>query len=279
MPFITGNPFANDTSIFTGAIASTQGTTSAPNSNVQDLTDTIPPIPPATQPATGTNSGATPSISTTSTNTVAPDQRVRLSPLPSAESQVYGQLTSDNILFPLYATNGLMFPYSPQVTFTQDVNYQDVELVHTNADYEAYRRTPSVSLTINGKFVIQTKSEGLYCLACLHFLRVVSKMYFGDNYDGAANPYIGLPPPILLLNGYGQYMFNNLRVILKSHTFTYDQQMDLVKIDVASGSVWLPTMFEVGITVKVQQTPNMQRTQFDLGKFRTGALMRTGGWI
>ncbi|CAM6053348.1 unnamed protein product [Sphagnum tenellum] len=208
-------------------------------------------------------------------NTIASnDYRIRLKPLVSAVDQVLGGNTPGNILQPLYATSGLLFPYSPQITFTQDIMYQDVSLVHSNSDILAYQRTPSVSLSINGKFTVQNQNEGAYALACIHFLRTVSKMYFGQN-----DPNRGVPPPILVLNGYGSYMFNNLKVILKSHTFTYEEQMDTVLVKTAGGTARLPALFTLGITLVVQQTPRALRQDFNLNAFRTGALMQTGGWI
>lgn len=207
-------------------------------------------------------------------------------------SGVYGQGTpstgspstnlaasGSNLLAPLVNTNGLMFPYSPQITVEQTVLYQDINMVHTNADFLAYQRTPSVTISITGKFTVQTQTEGIYALACIHFLRVVSKMYFGQNYNGAPSTLSGLPPPILLLNGYGSYMFNNLRVILKSHSYTYNETMDTVLINTAGGTVRLPALFDLSATLVVQQTPRAAKADFDLGLFRTGQLMLKGGWI
>jgi hypothetical protein len=208
------------------------------------------------------------------------DLRVRLSPLYLAKTTILGPAGSSNILNPLYATNGLMFPYSPQITVSQDVNYQDISMVHTNSDFLSYQKTPSVSISITGKFSCQTQAEGAYSLACIHYLRTVSKMYFGQTDKNA-----GLPPPILLLNGYGTFMFNNLRVILKSHNYTYNEQMDTVLISTAGGTARLPALFDLSLTLVVQQTPRSQRQDFNLDAFRTGALLLQAnnttkqGWI
>lgn len=208
------------------------------------------------------------------------DPRVRLSAphYASAQTQIYGPPGANNILNPLYGTNGLMFPYTPSVQFSQDVEYQAFSMVHTNTDYLAYQRTPSVNLTITGKFAIQSQTEGAYALAAIHFLRVVSKMYFGTQ----AKENAGLPPPILWLNGFGGYMFNNLRVIVKSHSWSYDENMDLIHVKVAGGDAYLPALFTLTVAVVVQQTPAAMRDQFNLDDFRTGKLMRSpnnAGWI
>lgn len=206
------------------------------------------------------------------------DTRIRLSAPAGAEEQIYGKKAEKggNILAPLYATKGLMFPYTPTINFSQDVEYSAFSMVHTNTDYLAYQRTPSVSLTIAGKFTIQNTTEGQYALAAIHFLRTVSKMYFGT----LAGDRAGLPPPILWLNGYGSLMFNNLRCILKSHAWSYEEGMDTVLVTTPVGTAKLPAMFTLTVTVTVQQTPTAMRKEFNLDTFRTGALMATGkGWI
>lgn len=203
----------------------------------------------------------------------APDMRVRLGALNPKVYSIKGDKT--DLMYLLTGTRGVLFPYSPQIGFSQDVSYNAAQMVNTNNDYETYTRTPSVSITISGKFSIQNRQEGQYALAAIHFMRTVSKMYFGE----AAGANAGLPPPMLLLNGYGKYMFNNLRCILKSHSFNYEEQVDTVAVYDGAGSVIarLPSLFSLSCTVQVQQTPYVMRTVFDLDKFRSGALIASGG--
>jgi hypothetical protein len=215
-----------------------------------------------------------------------PDFRVRISALHPSDVyaldsgvNVLAQFLPTNpaptILAPLRDTSGMLFPYTPQISFSQAVNYMDLQLVHANSDFPAYTRTPSVSVSISGKFTVQNQTEGRYALACLHFLRAVSKCYFGKQDAAKA----GLPPPILLLNGYGMYMFNNLRVILKNHSWQFDDSVDSVMVTVGSGSVRLPALFSITCELTVVQTPQRMREQFSFDKFASGALMQQGGWI
>ena len=200
----------------------------------------------------------------------ASDFRARLAPVNPA---LYGPAV-DNIIHPLRATQGLLFPYSPQIQFNQSVDYTSVETVHSNMDVQAYRRTPSVELTVSGKFTVQSQVEGRYALACIHFLRTVSKMGFG------ASPNPGLPPPMLQFSAYGTYMFNKLRVVLKSHSYAFEENMDTVSVSVdANQTVRLPAMFTIQMSLVVQRTPEDMRTKFNLEEFRTGKLMTSGGWI
>lgn len=205
--------------------------------------------------------------------------RLRLRAQTGAENQVYGPSGegSGNILSILYETNGFLFPFTPTIEWSQSVEYSAVSLVHSNQDYHSYKNTPSTSLTVSGELVIQNYRDARYMLAVIHFLRVVSKMYFGK---AEANYPAGMPPPTLTLSGYGNYMFNDLPVIVKNHSFSLGKDVDYVDLNIYGGVVRLPVMLNISLNLVVQNTPKKQREEFNLDKFRTGALMKSAkGWI
>lgn len=153
----------------------------------------------------------------------AKGRRVRLRPKPDA-SFIYG---AGGLLAPLRQTNGLVFPYQPTITYQQEVTYSTVDLVHVNQELYAYNKTNAVKLGLQGQFTVQNQKEGIYCLACIHFLRTVTKMYFG------ASQSPGTPPPVLLFDAYGQYMFNQLPVIVTSFTVGLPNDVDYVPVDLS----------------------------------------------
>lgn len=194
----------------------------------------------------------------------------------AARAGLTGAAGDDNLLSILKDTNGLVFPYTPTINVSQGVDYENVRLVHTNMDVLAYSRTPSVEINITAKFSVQSAWEGRYAIAALHFLRTVSKMDFGEKAGAKA----GTPPPMLLLSGYGTYMFNDLRVVLKNHSYTFDENVDGVAFALPGGaSVRLPSLFSVQVTLVTQRTPYAMRKEFSLDEFRTGMLLRKGGWF
>ncbi len=206
----------------------------------------------------------------------SPDTRVRLSALHPQD--VYA---SSPLMSILNDTNGMLFPYTPAITLSQSVDYMDFAMVQSNTNYQAYTRTPSVHITINGKFTIQNQREGIYAIAAIHFLRTVSKSHFGEN-----DPQAGLPPPVLLLSGYGNYMFgmsgpsNGLRVILTSHSWAYDENVDTIPVSINNGIARLPALFTIQCEVVVIQTPNRMLNTFTFQDFASGKLMQgSNGWI
>lgn len=207
------------------------------------------------------------------------DTRVRLRCMRGREEEVYGPRDSMNILNILHDTDGILFPFTPSISVTHATEYQTSGLVHTNQDSQSYSRTPSVTLSVTGKFSIQNQREGRYVLAVLHLLRTISKMYFGekDRETGKA----GLPPPVMVFTGYGNYVFNNVPVIVRSHSYTLDETQGMVRVETAGGVAMLPSLMTISLEIVVQQTPIRQRKEFSLDEFRTGELMRrTGtGWL
>lgn len=222
------------------------------------------------------------------------ERRVRLRPKPDAMQQILG--TSPILSF-IRSTNGMVWPYQPTINYQQDVDYQQINMVHTNQEFYAYTKTNAVKLTVDGEFTVQNQTEGRYVLACLHFLRTVTKMWFGQGEN------LGTPPPVLFFDAFGQYMFNKLPVIVTSFSSSMPKDVDYVPIDLTglgntyansvpptvpnkiefqknkNGYVWLPALFTISVSMTVQNTPAKLRT-FNLNEFRNGGqFMKKGGWI
>lgn len=196
------------------------------------------------------------------------DQRIKLSPKPSIRS---GMLTG--VLAPLTETGGLVFPYTPTVSMQASTNYQTLETTHANQDYHIYKNTPSIDITIQGTFTAQNETEAKYLLASIHFLRVLTKMHFGENDSNK-----GLPPPQVFLDGYGTHMFNGLSVIVKNYEVQLPDNVDYVTVSSAGGVSKVPTVTTLSVLVTVQQTPAKARS-FNWDSFASGELMQQKGWL
>ncbi len=98
-------------------------------------------------------------------------------------------------------------------------------------------------------------------------------MRFGEN-----DPLAGLPPPVLLLSGYGEYMFNDLPIIINNFSMDLPSNVDYIQVDHQGATTWLPSLTTFNLTITVQTSPEQQR-KFDWNKFASGALMRDKGWL
>jgi hypothetical protein len=150
------------------------------------------------------------------------DWRFRMSLAPSA-NYLYKAATP-GILKPLMATNGVIFPYSPQISVSYNASYNSADLVHTNYKIYNYKNSSIESISITGDFTCQDSAEANYVLAVIHFFKSVTKMFYGQDQ----NPTRGTPPPLVYLTGFGQYQFDMHPVVVTSFTHTFPADVDYV---------------------------------------------------
>ncbi len=227
---------------------------------------------------------------------------------PNANNIIFGDVTGnnarDNILAPLHPssgkTNGLIFPYTPVVTYQYQADWSPQPLVHTNYEVQTYARSYPTEITVTGLFTAQNEEEARYALAAIHFFRTVTKMYFGktgnlSGFDtfgqlGGGSPTVsaGTPPPVLLFSGYGEGMFNDIPVVVKMFLHELMNDADYVPVIFQKNkTAWVPAAFNIIVTLGVQLNLRRTREEFNLDKFRTGELLGDkgdsirgrGGWL
>lgn len=175
---------------------------------------------------------------------------------------------------------GVVFPYTPTVAVTHVANYAPQKLTHNNYTSYFYENSEVNPITINAEFTVQSIDEGQYLLATIYFFRALTKMFFGQD------PQAGNPPPIVYLNGYGQYYMPNVPCVVTSfgHTMPADcDYMDIpepyVSNQVAANrrlnSTRMPTTSTVTLTVQPVYSRTSQSGNFSLNDFARGALVNT----
>ncbi len=224
------------------------------------------------------------------------DRRVRLRPMSSSDKvndlifgNVDGNNARDNILSPLHPkvgkTNGLVFPYTPTISYQYMADWSPQQLVHTNYEVQTYARSYPTEITVSGLFTAQNQEEARYALAAIHFFRTITKMYFG-NTTTPVSP--GTPPPVLLFSGYGEGMFNDIPVVVKMFQHELLADTDYVPVVFQKNKIaWVPASFQIIVTLGIQLNLRRTREEFDLDKFRTGELLGDkgsfqrgrGGWL
>lgn len=149
------------------------------------------------------------------------DWRVRLS-LASQSSYLYN-VPNAGILAPLWPTNGVIFPYTPQITTNYRANYNSYDLTHSNYRGYYYQNSYTDTVSVSGVFTAQNTKEADYLLAVIHFFRSVTKMFYGQSQN------LGSPPPICYLNGLGEYQFNKHPVLVTNFAYTLPNSVDYIR--------------------------------------------------
>lgn len=151
------------------------------------------------------------------------DWRVRLSLAPGSN---YLYNDPDNwILYPLYLTNGVIFPYTPNISITYGASYNSVVPVHSNYKIFQYESSYVDSINITCDFTAQDIFEANYLLAVIVFFKSVTKMFYGQDED----PKPGTPPPLCFLSGLGQFQFNRAPLAVTNFTYNLPPDVDYIR--------------------------------------------------
>jgi hypothetical protein len=155
----------------------------------------------------------------------ADDWRIRLSLAPNANYLYRAATDEKDILLPLKATNGVIFPYTPTISTSYTASYDPIDLTHTNYKFYQYRNSAVGDISISGEFTAQDTNEARYLLAVIHFFKSVTKMFYGND----TNPPAGTPPPLLYLSGYGSYQFDRHPVVISNFSYSLPADVDYIR--------------------------------------------------
>lgn len=206
------------------------------------------------------------------------DWRVRLS--------VPDNFKENSFLLPLLSTGGLVFSYTPSILMSHTANYTPTNPTHTNYAMNSFNYSTVDNIQINGDFFVQNGLEARYWVAAVHYLRSITKMRYGE-----ASTDAGSPPPVVLLNGYGDFVFKNVPVVVTSFNVELPQDVDYISCglnaeaqgDFDEGTyknvAWAPAQSQL----TVQLMPQYSRTaisQFNMNDFVKGNYIKgDGGYI
>ena len=171
------------------------------------------------------------------------DWRVKLS-LAKGGKYLYNVDGDAGILGPLKATNGIIFPYTPQINVTYAANYDPTELIHSNYKIFQYKGSSVDQISITCDFTAQDTFEANYLLAVIHFFRSVTKMFYGQDQK----PNIGSPPPLCYLSGLGAFQFNNHPLAIASFNYSLPNDVDYIR---ATNTTTIP-----GVNKSAEKVPN-----------------------
>lgn len=222
----------------------------------------------------GVNRGASPSTRNQVTAIAAEDL-----PLNRTDSALSGdwrvglsvprEIQGGAVLEPLAVTGDRMiFPFNPVIFMSQRANYSTITPTHTNYAFHAYQNSQIDDITITGEFFVENESDALYWVAAIHFLRSMTKMFYGDS-----DP-LGNPPLVSRLNGYGKYVLNDIPVVLTNFTVDLPGEVDYIPCYI-QGDIdpnYVPTQSQISVTC----SPNYARrshSKFDLKKFADGGFV------
>lgn len=221
---------------------------------------------------TGNTAKPTINLSTLTNGSDAIDWRTRLTVSPTVSSL----LLQGDVLSPLAATGGIIFPYTPSIVLQQSAAYSGSSLAHSNYSHPSFEMHMVGEISISGQFSANSNADADYLRATMHFLRTVTKMFFGQD----TTPIAGTPPPILRLNSHGDYILKNIPVVITAFTIDFASTVDYIRT--TDGKSRLPTSSTISVVVNPAYSRAATANRFSLRDFADGKLLGTkskGGFI
>jgi hypothetical protein len=176
-----------------------------------------------------------------------------------------------NALFAeLAKTNGVVWPYLPNITVSTKANYTQVDTIHNNYPFFAYKNSQVDEINITGDFTCETETDAAYWIAATTFFKTATKMFFG------ASSNAGNPPIICRLNGYGSSIFNEVPVIVKSFSVDLKDDVNYIRCNTFGTNTWVPVVSSISVTVSpIYNRENLRK--FKLQDYAQGKMTGSSG--
>ena len=150
------------------------------------------------------------------------DTRVRIEVPPSyLEDNKYTEGGTNKILKEI---GGIIFPYTPQISYDYKAEYRDQPVTHSNFRMNFYQRSYVSDIIIQGKFSVQNDTDAQLYLATHHLLRALTKM------QTALDEHPGSPPPVCRLMAYGTFILRNTPIVITDFKVDLPADVDYYRV-------------------------------------------------
>jgi hypothetical protein len=169
-------------------------------------------------------------------------------------------------------TGGVVWPYIPSVTVSTKAEYSTIPITHGNYAQYSYKNSVVDDITISGEFTCETNDEGSYWIAATTFFKTATKMFFGQGANA------GNPPVICTLSGYGNRIFDNVPIIIKSFSVDFKDDVNYIRCDPFDNGkyTWVPTVSTITVVVAPVYTRQGLR-KFNIQDYARGKMSGEGG--
>ena len=170
----------------------------------------------------------------------------------------------------LQKSAGVVFPILPDITFSTKANYTQLDPIHNNYPFQAYKNSQIDEIMINGTFIAEDETQAAYWIAMTTFFKTMTKMFFGQGANA------GAPPPVCRLTGYGASVFDNIPVVVKSFSVDFSKDVNYKRCNAFNTNTWVPITSTVNVNVQpVYNRRNLR--QFSLTDYAKGNLQTPSG--
>ena len=199
------------------------------------------------------------------------DIRARLALSPGSGPMLYKD-SSNALMAPLAQTDGVVWPYTPNINVSYSASYAGQNPSHTNYTQQSYGMSSVDQISVVGQFTANNQDEARYLLATMWFLKSATKSFYGQDQNR------GTPPPVLRFSAHGQNMFKSVPVVITNTVQDFENSIDYIEAPVNGGSGTLsemtrvPTMMTINVTLAPVVSRSAQQ-RFSLERYAKGHLV------
>lgn len=166
----------------------------------------------------------------------------------------------------------ITFDVMPEIGESLSASYDEFNPIQHPGGILKYKGTNAREWSINVHFASRTASEATENLKKINILRSWMMPYHGQGTadDPQMAQFLGAPPPVLTLSGYGPRMIGPLKVVLLSYQWNWPIDVDYIQT-LGSKPVPFPVLMTVQLSLKEAWSPK-EFSSFDLKAFRRGEL-------
>lgn len=199
------------------------------------------------------------------------DIRARLALSPQSGPLFYRD-SSNTIMRPLSQTDGVVWPYTPNINVSYSASYAGQNPSHTNYTQQSYGMSTVDQISVVGTFTANNAEEAKYLLATLWFLKSATKSFYGQDQNR------GTPPPVLRFSAHGQNMFQSVPVVITNTVQDFENSVDYIDAPVQPGSgqisetTRVPTLMTINVTLQPVVSRAAQQ-RFSLERYAKGHMV------
>jgi hypothetical protein len=157
----------------------------------------------------------------------------------------------------------IYFPVVPNITLSHKANYSEIDIVHSNYPFVAYKNSKPDDITISCEWPVESIDDAKEWLTMVRIGRTLTKMFYGQSIDA------GQPPPICTLKGFSfaenPTILPDMPVICKGFQFELNPEVGYVGVE----KEYVPRSSNVTFTLATVY-PRVAQRSFDIGQFAAG---------
>jgi hypothetical protein len=180
--------------------------------------------------------------------------KVKLSSRPA-----YGEGSSD-----------IIFQVMPVISESHAAEYDSFNPLHHPGEILKYKSTRARTWSLEAKLISRTSEEASENLKYINVLRSWLMPFYGKGTQnaGQTSKYLGAPPPILTLSGYGDLTVGPISCILETYSWRWPNDIDYIQTEEKTP---FPVVVDISLSLKESLSPN-EFSNFNLIEYRKGNL-------